>query len=238
VLTISQLASYAGVTVRAIRHYHERGLLAEPPRDASGYRRYDARAVITLATIKTLADAGVPLGRIPPLLVASPEELDAAIGELDIALAARIDELAETRLRLRMLGAGSRFGLPDRVVRHLDRIGELGLTEAQVLFERDIWILLVARYPERIEAWLDRVGELLDDADVAGFYVDLHLIREASPEDPRLTQLATRAAKLLRRAELRALRLVNEFGDQPSAAWSRLVDLADAELRQSSVDDR
>lgn len=236
-LTISQLATYAGVTVRAIRHYHERGLLAEPPRDASGYRRYDARAAITLATIKTLTDAGVPLGRIPPLLVASPEELDTAIGELDIVLAGRIDELAETRLRLRMLASGTRFGVPDRVVRQLDRIGALGLTEAQVLFERDIWILLVARYPERTDAWLDRLGELLDDGDVAELYVDLHAVRDVAPEDPRLTQLAGRAVKLARPADLRALRLVNEFGNQVSPAWSRLADLIDDELRRSSVDD-
>ena len=36
-LTISQLASYAGVTVRAVRHYHVKGLLPEPDRDSSGY---------------------------------------------------------------------------------------------------------------------------------------------------------------------------------------------------------
>ncbi len=41
-LTISQLAAYAGVTVRAVRHYHQIGLLPEPERDASGYRRYGA----------------------------------------------------------------------------------------------------------------------------------------------------------------------------------------------------
>ena len=64
-LTIGQLASYTGVTVRAIRHYHQRGLLAEPARDASGYRRYDGRAVVELIRIKTLAGAGVPLARIP-----------------------------------------------------------------------------------------------------------------------------------------------------------------------------
>ena len=29
-LTISQLAAYAGVTVRAVRHYHSKGLLPEP----------------------------------------------------------------------------------------------------------------------------------------------------------------------------------------------------------------
>jgi DNA-binding transcriptional MerR regulator len=36
-LTISQLAAYSGVTVRAVRHYHAKGLLPEPERDDSGY---------------------------------------------------------------------------------------------------------------------------------------------------------------------------------------------------------
>ena len=44
-LTISQLAAYAGVTVRAVRHYHQIGLLPEPARDNSGYRTYNAAAV-------------------------------------------------------------------------------------------------------------------------------------------------------------------------------------------------
>ena len=38
-LTIGELASYAGVTVRAVRRYHAKGLLPEPERDHSGYRR-------------------------------------------------------------------------------------------------------------------------------------------------------------------------------------------------------
>ena len=49
-LTISQLAGYAGVSVRAVRHYHQQGLLPEPDRDASGYRRYGAQAVIDIRT--------------------------------------------------------------------------------------------------------------------------------------------------------------------------------------------
>ncbi|HYK31487.1 MAG TPA: MerR family transcriptional regulator, partial [Streptosporangiaceae bacterium] len=52
-LTIGQVADYVGVTIRAIRHYHQRGLLAEPERDYSGYRRYDANAVVDLIKIKT-----------------------------------------------------------------------------------------------------------------------------------------------------------------------------------------
>lgn len=62
-LTISELASYAGVTVRAVRHYHAKGLLPEPHRDHSGYRGYDAGAVVELIRIRTLAEAGVPLAR-------------------------------------------------------------------------------------------------------------------------------------------------------------------------------
>ena len=60
-LTISRLATYAGVTVRAVRHYHQIGLLPEPERTYSGYRTYDAAAVVRLIQIRTLADAGVPL---------------------------------------------------------------------------------------------------------------------------------------------------------------------------------
>ena len=41
-LTISQLAAYAGVTVRAVRHYHAKGLLPEPERDRQP-RRQTAR---------------------------------------------------------------------------------------------------------------------------------------------------------------------------------------------------
>lgn len=72
-LTIGQLAAYAGVTIRAVRHYHRIGLLAEPERDASGYRTYDAAAVVHLIRIRTLAQAGVPLARVRELLEADPE---------------------------------------------------------------------------------------------------------------------------------------------------------------------
>jgi DNA-binding transcriptional MerR regulator len=77
-LTIGEVASYAGVTVRAVRHYHAKGLLPEPKRDHSGYRRYDAAAVVELIRIRTLAEAGVPLARVRELLQADATEFAAA----------------------------------------------------------------------------------------------------------------------------------------------------------------
>jgi DNA-binding transcriptional MerR regulator len=69
-LTIGDVAAFAGVTVRAVRHYHQRGLLTEPQRDASGYRRYDAHAVVDLIRIKALSKAGVPRGFVSSSLPA------------------------------------------------------------------------------------------------------------------------------------------------------------------------
>ena len=79
------------MTIRAVRHYHQRGLLPEPDRDASGYRRYDADSVIELIRIKALADAGVPLARIQQLLVAEPAEFAAAVAEIDTFTSLRLN---------------------------------------------------------------------------------------------------------------------------------------------------
>ena len=107
-ITIGQLADYAGVTIKAVRHYHQRGLLAEPPRDSSGYRRYSAQDAIDLVKIKTLAEAGVPLARINELLAADPDRFAAAIAEIDRDLAERATEIVRTRKRIAQLSAGDR----------------------------------------------------------------------------------------------------------------------------------
>src|SRR5919108_492865 len=62
-LTIGELAAYAGVTVRAVRHYHAKGLLPEPERDHSGYRRDDAPGARELLRYRPLPRPGVPLAR-------------------------------------------------------------------------------------------------------------------------------------------------------------------------------
>src|SRR6185369_10370734 len=75
VITIGQLADYAGVTTKTVRVYHAKGLLPEPGRDSSGYRRYTAQHAVELIKIRTLADAGVPLARIRDLRAAPDTDL-------------------------------------------------------------------------------------------------------------------------------------------------------------------
>ena len=53
-LRIGQLAALAATTTRTIRHYHAIGLLPEPERDESGYRRYGAEHLVRLIRIRRL----------------------------------------------------------------------------------------------------------------------------------------------------------------------------------------
>ena len=128
-LTISEVAGYAGVTVRAVRHYHQRGLLPEPPRDSSGYRRYDAGAVVRLIRIRTLAEAGVPLARVQELLDATPEEFGEAVAQIDAELRAKIRELQEHRRRIARLAAGDTLAVPPEVVAYLDKLRGSGASK-------------------------------------------------------------------------------------------------------------
>lgn len=61
--TVGSLAKLAGVTVRALHHYEDEGLL-HPERTTSGYRRYGATDVERLQQILLLRSCGLSLGAI------------------------------------------------------------------------------------------------------------------------------------------------------------------------------
>jgi DNA-binding transcriptional MerR regulator len=181
-LTIGQVASYAGVTVRAVRHYHQIGLLPEPERDRSGYRSYDAATLVRLIRIRTLAEAGVPLARVQELLDASPEEFAQAVEEIDTELRAEMRRLRENRKRIARLAAGESLALPQSVLDYLDRLRGLGVDEQYIVLERDAWIMMAARLPHEIVDVMERLarraveaGEVVeaDDDGLDQPFVDL-----------------------------------------------------------------
>jgi DNA-binding transcriptional MerR regulator len=195
-LTISQLAAYAGVTVRAVRHYHQVGLLPEPDRDASGYRSYDAAAVIALVRIRTLAEAGVPLARVHELLDAGEEDFAAAVAEIDRRLRAQVRELQEHRRRIAKLAAGDSLALPPDVVAYLDKLRACGAPGAIVDGERDGWILFAARWPEKIpEYMVDKMAQL-DDPRTVRLYQLIGEMLEVGLDDGRLAETADLIAEM------------------------------------------
>ena len=227
-LTIGQLASYAGVTVRAVRHYHQIGLLPEPERDASGYRTYDAAAVVRLIRIRTLAEAGVPLARVRQLLDAAPDTFAAATGQIDRQLRAQIRALQEHRRRIAPLGTGDSLALPKEVVDYLDRLRATGASEAIIGPERDAWILMAARYPEGIPALMAEKVAQLADPDVVRLYQLIGRIAENGQDEDLLHETADLMNELLKRAaDSGELDRQDEF--MPDEAFIRLMDsFADA----------
>jgi DNA-binding transcriptional MerR regulator len=208
-ITIGRLADYAGVTAKAIRHYHERGLLAEPARDSSGYRRYTAQDAVDLVKIRTLASAGVPLARIKDLLGADVDTLTAAIAEIDDDLQDRIALLRRTREQLAQLRGGDRLFVAPEVAGYLDDLRELGVSERHLRLERDGWILMQTASPEDAALWIAEKRELMTDPEFRALCLDHDAAYDWSPEDPRLPALADRTRKW--------------FANQHSASESRPV---------------
>jgi DNA-binding transcriptional MerR regulator len=237
-ITIGQLAAYAGVTIKAVRHYHKRGLLEEPPRDSSGYRRYTAEHAIDLVKIKTLAEAGVPLARVKELLAASPDRFAAAITEVDRALQERAKELRRTRERIARLSAGDRLFVSADVADYLDRLRELGVSRRAVQMERDGWILLQSASPKAAAVWFADKLEAIDDPEFVAIYLEYDAAFDWPADDPRLEALADRSERwFVRRGDTHTsgkqptpdpgiVKLIATSTGSSSPAWDRLKEIA------------
>lgn len=223
-LTIGQLASYAGVTIRAVRHYHRIGLLPEPERNGSGYRTYDAAAVVRLVRIRTLAEAGVPLARVRELPDADPQAFAAAATEIDRRLREQIRELREHRRRIAQLGSGNTLAVPQEVVDYLDRVRAVGAPEAMIEAERDAWILVAARWPEAIPALMADKTAQLSNPKVVRLYQLIGRIAENWDDEELLGQTADLISQMLQEAaDNGGLNQQNEFLPD-DAAFIRLMD--------------
>lgn len=104
-MRISDAARAAGCSVRAVRHYHASGALAEPARLVNGYRDYTVPDLVALLRVRTLVTAGLTLSEISD---DSSPLIDVAFTRLRNREAA----LAQQRLELERLRDGD-LGVPD-----------------------------------------------------------------------------------------------------------------------------
>jgi DNA-binding transcriptional MerR regulator len=238
VITIGQLAAYAGVTAKAIRHYHHRGLLDEPPRDSSGYRRYTAEHAIQLVKIKTLAKAGVPLARVKELLAADADQFATATAQIDRDLHDRIEQLTRTREQIAQLHAGDRLFVSAEVADFLDQLSELGVSQRAVHMERDVWILLQSVSPKEAAILIADKLDAMRDPEFRSIYASYDAAFDWPPDDPRLHDLADRAEQWLANRpnhiegtprpvlDPTLAELVATSAIPSSPAWDRLTEIA------------
>src|SRR5690242_5317604 len=100
-MRIGELAGLVGISTRAIRHYHDVGLLAEPARKANGYREYSLRDAVELARVRRLIELGLSLDEVGDALAGDAgRELTEILRELDADLARQEADLRQRRARL------------------------------------------------------------------------------------------------------------------------------------------
>ena len=249
-VTIGQAAAFTGVTIKTVRHYHKLGLLDEPDRDSSGYRRYGSSELLRLVRVRTLAAAGVPLAGIGSLLDSDEEAMTEALSEVEWHLNARISELTAQRRMLRMLASGDRMLLPERAVVMLEGMPTLGFTAQDVQTARESFVLARALVPDQFDDYLTNVERALEDPR----FVELARRSAAvicwEPDDPRVDQLATDMAEhylanpdqlkivtgLQARTETAArYHLVAHHREQYRSAAARMASLLEAKLRSGGA---
>jgi MerR family transcriptional regulator, copper efflux regulator len=101
-LTISQLADAAGVGRETVRFYERKGLMPDPGRTASGYRRYPVASVERLRFIRKAQGLGFTLEEIGDFLDLRVDEV-AACGAVEERAREKLASVAEKLAELRRM---------------------------------------------------------------------------------------------------------------------------------------
>ncbi|PJE96455.1 MerR family transcriptional regulator [Streptomyces carminius] len=191
---IGEAASLAGTTPRAIRHYHQIGLLPEPGRGTDDRRRYGYEDIVRLLWIRRMTETGLSLDDVRTVLTADGhrprqavlEALDQGLAEKEAAVRAQREVLR--RLRSADSGVGL---LSPAVGEMLERLGA-GPLKPEQLDE----LLVTERIlgPEQAALRAADFGLLATDEKLRAEQDRLDRAAEAltDPEDPAVEELAAR----------------------------------------------
>lgn len=199
---IGDAAAFVGSTPRAIRHYHEIGLLPEPERGGDDRRRYGYEDMIRLLWIRRMADAGIALDDIRDAFSTGTasagadgeDRIAGTLERLEESLAEQEAELRRQRTAVqRMRTDGSRMGLlSDFVTERLKSLSEGSLRQADLdtllVTERIFGPLGAAVQTTRFLALathptLREESDRIDEAEAA-------LDDSVAVDDPRVAQVA------------------------------------------------
>lgn len=189
---IGELAGATGLTVRALRHYDELGLLVPSERTYAGYRLYSEQDVQRLYRIVALRGLGLPLDEVAAVLDREGS-----------------DPRATLRRQLERLDAeiALQRSLRERVARILDAVeAGPGASSRDYIETIEVMTMIEKHYtPEQLAQLEERADELgpggmeraqQDWADLIAA-VQAERERGTDPTDPRVLELARRWQALL-----------------------------------------
>ena len=189
---VGELARATGLTVRALHHYDEIGLLRPSDRTFAGYRLYDEADVRRLYRIVALRRLGLRLDEIAGLLDGDAVGLGETVRRQLEAVECELGELG--RLRERLLAIRDALDREDE-----PSVDQLTTTmEAMTMHERHFTTEQLERLRERADALRPEGMQAAQDA-WAEIYDELRSAMRAGtdPADPRLEPVRARARGLI-----------------------------------------
>ena len=184
-LTVGELASASGLTVRTLHHWDEIGLLRPAERSGAGHRRYSGDDVERLYRIVALRRLGLSLDQVDAALDAQGPDLRAAVAahlarvraeltrlrRLEGILEALVEPSTEKMIEaIEVMTMSERYYTPEQLEQldaRRDQLGEDGMAKAQ----RD---------------WADLIAEM-----------DAERVADADPADVKVQALADRWQALI-----------------------------------------
>ena len=201
---VGELAKQTGLTVRALHHYDEIGLLTPSQRSASGYRLYDGEDIARLLQILSLRQLGFSLDEVRDSL-AKPELSLPRVLELHIArlrdgielqrrLCSRLETVAE-RLRssevvsveefletMEVMNMFEKYYTPEQLQQLEERKKMLG--EEHIRQVEQEWPQLIAQVRAEMDKGTDPASETMQRLSKRW----MELVQEFTGGDPGIAQ--------------------------------------------------
>ena len=139
-LNIGEFSRMTHLSVKALRHYHDVGILEPAAIDQhSGYRSYDARQVTSAQVIRRLRDLGMPLDSIRAVLTAP--DLAARNREITAHLERMERQLEQTQAAVSGLRAllGGPAPRPEILFRTIPTVTALAVAQVVTVAEVMTW---------------------------------------------------------------------------------------------------
>jgi DNA-binding transcriptional MerR regulator len=224
-MRIGELADLVGISTRAIRHYHQIGLLPEPARRRNGYREYSLRDAVELARVRRLIELGLSLGDVANVLAGDAErDLAEILRELDADLAGQEADIRRRRDRLAELLPQAEAGTPAEQAPVSPGLagffgsmadaaaGRPGPESAMAAKDRDVMALLETVSAAHGADWLDVLTrEMGSDPGVAEraypLYSLLDELAGSAADDPRVEAAALAIVAAIPEPARQAIRL-------------------------------
>jgi DNA-binding transcriptional MerR regulator len=224
--SIGEMARMGGVSVKAVRHYSELGLLASH-RTGAGHRRYDADALARLELIRTLRGLGIDLPTVRAVL-----ERERTLGEVLAAHAAAVAiEIQSLRVRHAVLSiAAQRYSTPEEL-EHMHNLTAQSEDERRTLIAKFLTSVL-GNDPGFAAIRQNLTPELPDDADVGQVEAWLELAALVQDDDFRaaVRRMASGYRAIATDAPLRhdpefRDRLIELRRTEAGPGWDRYLEL-------------